>query len=86
MTTNSPTATPTMTNASQTQKDTAPAVSKPRATSYRKEIKYDRVSRDYAMYLDGELVGFGRTYHDAEVELDQLVFELLSGGAFREAA
>ena len=45
---------------------------------YRKEIVYDRESCDYAMYLDGELVGFARTYHEAEVTLDQLVFELIS--------
>lgn len=44
---------------------------------YRKEIVYDRESRDYAMYLDGELVGFARTYHEAEVTLDQLCFELM---------
>lgn len=53
---------------------------------YRKEIVYDRESKDYAMYLDSELVGFARTYHDAEVALDQLVFELISGEFFREAA
>lgn len=47
---------------------------------YRKEIVYDRETRDYAMYLDGELVGFGRTYHEAEVTLDQLVFELIDRG------
>lgn len=52
---------------------------------YRKEIAYDRETHDYAMYLDGELVGFARSYHDAEVTLDQLVFELLSGNHFREA-
>lgn len=46
---------------------------------YRKEIVYDRETRDYAMYLDGELVGFARTYHEAEVTLDQLIFELMSG-------
>jgi hypothetical protein len=45
---------------------------------HRKEIVYDRETRDYAMYLDGELVGFARTYHEAEVTLDQLVFELAS--------
>jgi hypothetical protein len=49
---------------------------------YRKEIVYDRETRDYAMYLDGELVGFARTYHEAEVTLDQLVFELISGQYF----
>lgn len=45
---------------------------------YLKEIAYDRDTRDYAMYLDGELVGFARTYHEAEVTLDQLVFELMT--------
>lgn len=39
------------------------------------EIVYDRETHDYAMYLDGELVGFARTYHDAEVTLDQLRLE-----------
>ena len=49
---------------------------------YRKEIVYDRETRDYAMYLDGELVGFTRTYHEAEIELDSLVFELMSSQVF----
>jgi hypothetical protein len=53
---------------------------------YEKEIVYDPETRDFAMYLDGELVGFARTYQEAEVTLDQLVFELLSGQYFREAA
>ncbi|GIW02937.1 hypothetical protein [Roseiflexus sp.] len=53
---------------------------------YQKEIIYDRETHDYAMYLDGELVGFARTYHEAEVTLDQLIFELISGEYFREAA
>ncbi len=53
---------------------------------YRKEIIYDPDSHDFAMYLDGELVGFARTYQEAEVTLDQLVFELMSGQYFREAA
>lgn len=49
---------------------------------YRKEIIYDRETRDYAIYLDGELMGFERTYHSAEVYLDQLVFELMVGQHF----
>lgn len=63
------------------------AVALPRATTslggsvHQKEIVYDRATRDYAMYLDGELVGFARTYHEAEVTLDRLVFELVSGQA-----
>lgn len=48
------------------------------APAFRKEIVYDRESRDYAMYLNGELVGFARTYHRAEVELDERVYEQLS--------
>lgn len=54
---------------------------------YRKEIVYDHETHDYAMYLDGELVGFARTYREAEVTLDQLVFELMAGMFFtREQA
>lgn len=53
---------------------------------FRKEICYDRDTRDYAMYLDGELVGFARTYHEAEVTLDQLVFELIGGSYWRTMA
>ncbi|MBX0326814.1 hypothetical protein K2Z83_03845 [Oscillochloris sp. ZM17-4] len=53
---------------------------------YEKEIVYDPETRDFAMYLDGELVGFARTYQEAEVTLDQLVFELINGQYFREAA
>ena len=44
--------------------------------SERKQIVYDRITRDYAMYLDGELVGFERTYHDAEIALDVRAFDL----------
>jgi hypothetical protein len=52
---------------------------------YRKQIVYDPETRDYKMILDGELVGFARNYHEAEVTLDQLVFELMTGQYFREA-
>jgi hypothetical protein len=44
---------------------------------YRKEIVYDRFTKNYAMYLDGELVGFARTYHEAKITLDHLVFDLI---------
>jgi hypothetical protein len=50
------------------------------APRYEKEICYDRETRDYAMYLDGELVGFARTYHEAEVSLDELVHTILVHG------
>ena len=57
--------------------------SKPHGT-YRKEICYDRESHDYAMYLDNELVGFQRTYREAEITLDQIVYELMTGMYFRK--
>jgi hypothetical protein len=53
---------------------------------YEKEIVYDPETRDFAMYLDGELVGFARTYQEAEQTLDELVYELLNGHYFQEAA
>lgn len=53
---------------------------------YRKQIVYDRETKDFAMYLDGELVGYARTYLEAEVTLDQLVYELLASGYFPKAA
>ncbi len=54
--------------------------------TYRKEIVFDRETRDFAMYLDGELVGYARTYHEAEITLDELVYELLSSGATATAS
>lgn len=49
---------------------------------HRKEIVWDRDTRDYAMYLDGELVGFARTYHEAEIALDDLVLGLMGAASF----
>ena len=45
-----------------------------------KQIVFDRQTRDYTMYLDGELVGFARTYHEAEVTLDQYVYDRSTHG------
>lgn len=42
-----------------------------------KGIVFDRETRDFALYLDGELVGFARTYQEAEATLDALVYEIL---------
>src|SRR5579859_2195279 len=43
----------------------------------RKAVCYDRALGDYAMMLDGELIGFARTPLEAERTLDELVFSLL---------
>jgi hypothetical protein len=53
---------------------------------YRRTIIYDRETRDFAMYLNDELVGYARTYHEAEIILDRLVFDLMNSMVFREAA
>lgn len=50
---------------------------------YEKAIIYDVETRDFAYYLDGELMGFARTYQEAEVALDALILELLTGRSDR---
>lgn len=54
--------------------------------TFTREIKFDRETRDFAMYLDGELVGYARTYHEAEVTLDELVHTILTHGGARTKA
>jgi hypothetical protein len=43
---------------------------------YHKQIIDDRETRDDAMYLDGELIGFACTEHAVDVTLSQLPFDL----------
>ncbi len=43
----------------------------------RKLIVYDRSTKDFAIYLGSELVGYARSYLEAEAVLDQLHMELL---------
>ncbi len=49
------------------------------SSTYAKHIEYDRETRDFACYLNGELVSFARTYQEGEAVLDELVHELLTG-------
>lgn len=46
------------------------------ASSDRTSITYDPAMRDYAMLLDGELLGWASTYHQGEVTLQQVMAEL----------
>jgi hypothetical protein len=56
---------------------------------YQREIKFDRETKDFALYLSDangenfELVGYARTYVEGETTLDQLVAERLG---IKEAA
>jgi hypothetical protein len=43
----------------------------------QRDIIHDPETRSYAMYLDGELVGFARTHSEAETTLDELVYQQL---------
>lgn len=52
----------------------------------RKMIMYDRSTRDFAIYVDGELVGYARSYLEAEAVLDQLQMELLRAGTGQRVA
>jgi hypothetical protein len=42
-----------------------------------KSIVYSRADRDYKATLGGELIGFFREYHTADVELDRLILDRL---------
>lgn len=42
-----------------------------------KAIIYDRETHDYAAYLDGALIGFARSYVEAEGMLDKVIFDRL---------
>lgn len=45
---------------------------------YRQEVVRDYETREWAMYLNGELVGFARTYPEAQETLNELVIQLMS--------
>lgn len=51
----------------------------------QREIIYDRDTRDYALYLDGELVGFARTCAEAETILDECIYRALVHRPLTEA-
>lgn len=44
---------------------------------YVKEVSYDRETRDFAAFLDGNLVCYRATYMEAEEVLDGIVYERL---------
>ena len=52
----------------------------------RRLIVYDRSTKDFAIYFDGELIGYARSYLEAEGVLDQLRMELLRAGQEQRVA
>lgn len=61
-----------------TKLPTAQVNALPTVAAFDKQTIYDPETRDFAMYLDGELVGFARTNREAEDTLDALVYEILT--------
>ena len=51
---------------------------------YRKMVIYDRKTKDFAAYLNGELVGYAATYLQAVSILNDLVYKLLSTPTSKE--
>lgn len=48
------------------------------APSLRRAVVFDRTTREYAMILDDEIIGYAQTHHQAEATLDALAYEILS--------
>lgn len=46
--------------------------------TFAKEIRYSRETRDFDMLLDGQYIGSRGTYHQAEIDLNAHVFDLLT--------
>ena len=49
-------------------------------TTLTKDIRYERETQDFALYLDGGFVGYARTRREAEERLDALVYDRLTKG------
>lgn len=45
--------------------------------AHTKEIRYDRITKDFALYLNGELIGYASSYSEGESRLNELVYDLL---------
>lgn len=54
-------------------------------TTFEKSIRYDRQSKDFACYLDGEFVGYAASYSAGEALLDQVAYDQLMDGIALQA-
>lgn len=55
-------------------------------TQPTRTIQYDRLTHDYACYLDDQFIGFASSYVQAENTLDQIVRDRLNWQAREERA
>jgi len=56
------------------------------STVHETEIKYNRLNRDYDLFLDGRYVGSAANHHDGENTLNQLVWDEMVHAAALEQA
>jgi hypothetical protein len=47
-------------------------------TQPEKRIKYDRITRDYAMIWRGSVIGYAPTYDEAQRRLDEHAYRVLN--------
>ncbi|MCA0351990.1 MAG: hypothetical protein LCH85_08330 [Chloroflexi bacterium] len=45
--------------------------------THTKEIRYDCITKDFALYLNGESIGYASSYSEGESRLNELVYDLL---------
>lgn len=55
-------------------------------TVHETEIKYNRLNKDYDLFLDGRYVGSAANHHDGENKLNQLVWDEMVHAAALEQA
>lgn len=48
------------------------------SSTFEKSIRYDCITHDYRGELDGQLIGYFKTQHDAEVELNRVAYDWLT--------
>ncbi|GAA5531505.1 hypothetical protein [Herpetosiphon gulosus] len=44
-------------------------------TTHTKAIRYDRLTKDFALYLNGELIGYASSYSEGESRLNELGYD-----------
>ena len=54
-------------------------------TTLTKEIKFDRISKDFAYYLDGRLIGYAPNYRAADEALNEAAYDQLVADADLDA-
>jgi hypothetical protein len=52
-------------------------------TTPAREIRFERATMDFSLWLDGQIVGYARSYYEGEAALDAIVYSRLQAEAAR---